>query len=96
MLSQGRESGKISDKKISNQTRKSHGGAKMFYPEMDPNLKSSFLSIDETVANLVNNTILPQSGLKAGNLLNANQMKKLKEIRKRRFRSSEWKNFLKD
>lgn len=47
----------------------------MFYPEMDPNLKSSFLSIDQTVANLINNTILPQSGLKAGNLLNANQMK---------------------
>ncbi|AVQ11337.1 MULTISPECIES: hypothetical protein [Leptospira] len=68
----------------------------MFYPEMDPNLKSSFLSIDQTVANLINNTILPQSGLKAGNLLNANQMKKLKEIRKRRFRSSEWKDFLKD
>ncbi|MBW0433035.1 hypothetical protein DLM76_05120 [Leptospira yasudae] len=68
----------------------------MFYPEMDPDLKSSFLSIDKTVANLVNNTILPQSGLKAGNLLNADQMKKLKEIRKRRFRSSEWKQFLKD
>ncbi|PJZ56241.1 hypothetical protein [Leptospira barantonii] len=68
----------------------------MFYPEMDPDLKSSFLSIDKTVANLVNNTILPQSGLKAGALLNPEQMKKLKEIRKRRFRSSEWKNFLKD
>ncbi|EMI66780.1 hypothetical protein MAL08_17185 [Leptospira noguchii] len=68
----------------------------MFYPEMDPDLKSSFLSIDKTVANLINNTVLPEAGLKAGNLLNTNQMKKLKEIRKRRFRSSEWKNFLKD
>lgn len=47
----------------------------MFYPEMDPDLKSSFLSIDKTVANLINNTILPEAGLKAGNLLNANQMK---------------------
>ncbi|MBM9498818.1 hypothetical protein JWG44_00920 [Leptospira sp. 201903071] len=68
----------------------------MFYPEMDPELKSSFLSISKTTANLVNNTILPQSGLKAGNLLNSAQMEKLKEIRKRRFQSSEWKNFLKD
>ncbi|AOP35708.1 hypothetical protein A0128_18805 [Leptospira tipperaryensis] len=68
----------------------------MFYPEMDPELKSSFLSIGKTTANLVNNTILPQSGLKAGALLNSAQMEKLKEIRKRRFQSSEWKNFLKD
>ncbi|TGK21050.1 hypothetical protein EHO61_04120 [Leptospira fluminis] len=68
----------------------------MLYSEMDPDLRSSFAKISGIFANLTDDTALPTSGLKAGNLLDTKQMKKLNEIRKRRINSSQWKNFQKD
>ncbi|EMK00288.1 hypothetical protein AB3N61_16580 [Leptospira sp. WS58.C1] len=68
----------------------------MIYPEMDPDLRSSFAKIGKTFANLTNDTALPEFGLKAGNLLDRKQMKILVEIRKRRINSKQWNSFQKD
>ncbi|TGK07248.1 hypothetical protein EHO59_03840 [Leptospira semungkisensis] len=68
----------------------------MMYPEMDPDLRSSFSKIGKTFANLTNDTVLPEFGLNARNLLNRKQMRILVEIRKKRINSTQWKNFQKD
>ncbi|TGL62829.1 hypothetical protein [Leptospira sarikeiensis] len=68
----------------------------MMYPDMDPDLRSSFAKIGKTFANLTDNTALPEFGLKAGSLLNRKQMRILVEIRKRRINSNQWNSFQKD
>ncbi|EPG64862.1 hypothetical protein ACE5IS_09305 [Leptospira wolffii] len=68
----------------------------MIYPDMDPDLRSSFSKIGKTFANLTNDTSLPEFGLKAGSLLDRKQMRILLEIRKRRINSTQWKHFQKD
>jgi len=57
-----------------------------FFPEMDSELKSSFPKQSQFTSNLESASLLPESGLKARNLLNPAQMQKLKEIRERHLR----------
>ncbi len=54
-----------------------------FYADMDTELKSSFTRQNHFYTNVQDETLFPQLGLKARNLLNASQMVKLAEIRKR-------------
>ncbi|PJZ71149.1 hypothetical protein CH373_01120 [Leptospira perolatii] len=68
----------------------------MMYSEMNPDLRSSFTKLSTTFANLTNDSVLPTFGLKAANLLDSTQMKKLTEIRKRRINSKQWQSFEKD
>lgn len=65
----------------------------MFYPELNQELRSSFTSSQEVFANLTDHCCMPISGLKAGKLLNSNQMKKLAEIRSRKINSREMRRF---
>ncbi|MCE9501636.1 MAG: hypothetical protein K8R21_14220 [Leptospira sp.] len=55
----------------------------MYYENMDMELKSSFYKLQDYSANLVGETQLPSSGLKASKLLDQKQMAKLKSIRSR-------------
>ncbi|WP_210416275.1 hypothetical protein [Leptospira idonii] len=54
-----------------------------FYPEMSTELKSSFIRENHFLSSMESESLLPQLGLKARNLLNSQQMAKLAEIRKR-------------
>ncbi|MCT8333837.1 hypothetical protein NUH30_09145 [Leptospira sp. 85282-16] len=54
-----------------------------FYPDMNLEFKSSFTKTNQFLANTQDETLLPQMGLAARNLLNLEQMTKLHEIRKR-------------
>ncbi|MCW7491869.1 hypothetical protein ND861_04295 [Leptospira sp. 2 VSF19] len=54
-----------------------------FYPDMNLEFKSSFVKTNQFLANTQDETLLPQMGLAARNLLNLEQMTKLREIRKR-------------
>jgi hypothetical protein len=54
-----------------------------FYPDMDTELKSSFTTQSHFFTNVEDDSLFPQQGLKARNLLDSNQMVKLTEIRKR-------------
>ncbi|MDF3819858.1 hypothetical protein P3G55_08115 [Leptospira sp. 96542] len=54
-----------------------------FYPDMNLEFKSSFTQSGRFFANTDDNSLLPQIGLVARNLLDGKQMKKLAEIRKR-------------
>jgi len=54
-----------------------------FYADMDTELKSSFTTQEHFFSNVQDETLFPQLGLKARNLLNSDQMVKLTEIRKR-------------
>ncbi len=59
-----------------------------FYPEMNLEFKSSFARTNQFYANTDDNSLLPKKALIARNLLNLEQMKKLKEIRKRHLKKS--------
>ncbi|WP_210413689.1 hypothetical protein [Leptospira ilyithenensis] len=63
-----------------------------FYPEMNPELKSSFTRQDRFFSNIESETLLPQLGLKARNLLDSRQMDKLTEIRKRHLKKGHQQN----
>ncbi|MDZ4728187.1 MAG: hypothetical protein SH817_18690 [Leptospira sp.] len=60
-----------------------------FYTDMDTELKSSFTTQDQFYTNVQDETLFPQLGLKARNLLNTNQMVKLTEIRKRHLKKGD-------
>ncbi len=69
----------------------------MYYEEMNPELKSSFLKIRSNSANLVDESQLPVFGLKARNLLDEKQMNKLARIREKHLsQKSQRDQFFKD
>ena len=68
--------------------------ADMYYSDMDENLKSSFSRNNLSYANLTSESQLPDFGLKARELLNNHQMKKLARIRAKRIKNA--RNFIKD
>lgn len=63
-----------------------------FYPDMDTELKSSFPEQSQFFASIKSETLFPQLGLKARNLLNSDQMGKLTEIRKRHLKDGNQQN----
>lgn len=69
----------------------------MYYEEMNPELKSSFLKILTNSANLTDRSQLPDFGLKARNLLSENQLTKLQKIREKHLsKHSQREQFQKD
>ncbi|GBF51040.1 hypothetical protein LPTSP4_25710 [Leptospira ryugenii] len=59
-----------------------------FYEDLDTELKSSFLNKDRFFSNVQDESLFPQLGLRARNLLDQKQMGKLTEIRKRHLKKA--------
>ncbi|MCB1160704.1 MAG: hypothetical protein H7A25_04240 [Leptospiraceae bacterium] len=56
----------------------------MVYEDFNPDIKSNYTRVGVSTANIVSDTLLPSSGLRARDLLNSRQLMKLKRIRSRR------------
>lgn len=68
----------------------------MYYADFNEELSGSYSKNGISFASLLNQTQLPQLGLKARTLLDERQMKKLHEIRNRHLKSDQKASFPQD
>lgn len=68
----------------------------MIYADFNDELSSSYSHNTISLASIISKSQLPKFGLKASDLLNEKQMKKLKEIRKRHLKQDQELAFEKD
>ena len=69
----------------------------MFWEEIEPSLKSSYRKNNNLLTKSTDESIFPENGLIAREILSSNQMGKLTEIRKRKLsHPGQWENFIRD